>query len=128
MRMEIARHGEKREVEATEGELAFFEVIKSILIRAGAKPESVRLIRKSDSYLTVICRGEIVRFKYTERARWISIQIVDSVRSNYESDSLFDSQKNKGQLFWKSSISDISDIESEPAYSDLITAAYKEGF
>ena len=128
MKIEFAHYGEKRDVNASDGELAIFNIVKSFLIEAGAASNSVVLFRRSDSYVTIKCRVEIARVKYTERARWVSFQIADSLRDKYVESDLFSAQKNKGQLFWKSSLSDVSDLVSDPAYQEIIVAAYKEGF
>lgn len=128
MEIRFAHYGEERTLGASADEIKLFECIRSLLADSGVDPGSVMLVRKSDSYLTIICRVEIARIKYTERAKWISIQIVDSLRSKYLDSPLFDAQKKKGQLFWKSSINVIDDITTEPTYRDVLVAACREGF
>lgn len=68
---------------------------------------AITLERRSNNYLS-LCAGssDFLRFKYTDRAKWISI-------FNYglsEEDSRFSAQKNKRQVHWKAKIDDISDL------------------
>lgn len=89
--MEIVKNGvtyslnfqgaEKYDVDATENDLKIFEHIKNLC-------PTVRLTRKTPAYLTV-CEGEfdVVRFKYTDRAKWLNISLLDTgnVKRRFES-------------------------------------------
>lgn len=84
----------------------FIEILK---IR---KPDTpVVLKRRSDIYLS-LCSGDndFLRFKYTSRSRWISVD-ADSANLSAE-DPRFSAQKDKGQRHWKANISDLSALSS----------------
>ena len=70
---EIRNYGQERERNATENELAIFEILCSL---TGA--DDLELVRKSDDYVTaVIGEWDFARFKYTNRAKWINFPCVD---------------------------------------------------
>lgn len=63
----FADYGQERDVNATNEELEIFEAIKK------ATGRDLCLVRKSDSYVTaVLGEWDLARFKYTQRAKWIS--------------------------------------------------------
>lgn len=68
----------------------------------------ISLERRSSSYLSLCLGGDdFLRFKYTDRAKWIAL---DSWAVKINDDNpLFISQKNKKQRFWKAELSDLSD-------------------
>lgn len=69
----VANYGQLRDVDATDEELEMFEVIKQIV-----DAEDIQLVRKSDSYVTaVIGEWDIARFKFTDRAKWIALPVVE---------------------------------------------------
>ena len=56
-------------------------------------------------YTTLNYKGiDIVRIKYTDRSKWISIYLTDDDKKEYYDSSLFEIQKNKNQFQWKSKI------------------------
>ena len=68
----IAHYGEKRELDCTDEEREIFDIISENIDR------SVQLVRKSDSYVTILCgEWDLVRLKFTERAKWILFPAVD---------------------------------------------------
>lgn len=67
MDINFANYGQERDVNATDEELKIFEALKETTGR------DLRLVRKSDSYVTaVLGEWDLARFKYTQRAKWIS--------------------------------------------------------
>ena len=67
MEIKFANYGQERDVNATEEELKIFEALKETTGRG------LRLVRKSDSYVTaVLGEWDLARFKYTQRAKWVS--------------------------------------------------------
>ena len=75
---------------------------------------AITLKKNSDSY-TSIFRGEyndFVRFKITDRTKWISIRITESDRDLYCNSPLFIAQKNKNQLHWKAKINSVDEIHN----------------
>ena len=72
MDINFANYGQERDVNATDEELKIFEALKE------ATGRDLRLVRKSDSYVTsVLGEWDLARFKYTQRAKWVSFPIVE---------------------------------------------------
>lgn len=71
--IKFSHYGELREVNATDEELKMFEALKHV-----PGLEEIELVRKSDSYVTaIIGEWDIARFKYTQRAKWISFPLAE---------------------------------------------------
>ena len=67
MDIKFANYGQEREINSTDEELKIFEALKE------ATGRDLRLVRKSDSYVTAgLGEWDLARFKYTQRAKWIS--------------------------------------------------------
>lgn len=67
MDINFANYGQERDINATDEELKIFEALKELTGR------DLRLVRKSDSYVTaVLGEWDLARFKYTQRAKWVS--------------------------------------------------------
>lgn len=65
------------------------------------------IVNNSDDYTTLTYKEyDIVRLKYTDSAKWISICLCKNDKKNNIDNILFKTQKNKNQLFWKSIITD----------------------
>ena len=76
--MDFQNYGQERERIATESEIRIFEIIKELSGR-----EDLRLVRKSDNYVTAaIGMTDVVRFKYTPKAKWLLFPYVydDKIR------------------------------------------------
>ncbi len=72
MNINFANYGQERERIATESEIEIFEILKAL---TGA--DDLQLVRKSDNYVSaVIGVWDLARFKYTNRAKWISFPLV----------------------------------------------------
>lgn len=72
MNMRFANYGQERDLNATDEEIKIFEALKK------ATGRDLRLVRKSDSYVTaVLGEWDLARFKYTQRAKWVSFPIVE---------------------------------------------------
>lgn len=70
----IANYGQERERIATESELEIFEVIKNVTGR-----DDLQLVRKSDEYVTALLGDwDLARFKYTTRAKWIVLPVIEA--------------------------------------------------
>lgn len=80
------------------------------------------IVNNSDNYTTLKYKEyDLVRLKYTTRTKWISIFLSKEERNSNIDNPLFDAQKNKNQLFWKSTINQDIDI-----YYPFIEKYYKE--
>lgn len=65
------------------------------------------IVANSDDYTTMQYKQiDLVRIKYTERAKWISICLTPEDKKENINNPLFEAQKNKNQVFWKSNIKD----------------------
>ena len=92
----------------------FIQILKN---RAPAAP--VTLERRADDYLSLCCGlNDFLRFKYTPRARWISVAVLGLDIS--PDDPRFVAQKNKNQRFWKANITDLSDLDD---FDDIVVAS-----
>lgn len=47
---------------------------------------------------------DIVRLKYTDKSKWISVYLTDSDKKEYIDSPLFEAQKNKNKFQWKSKL------------------------
>lgn len=69
-----AHYGEERELNATDGEMEIAEHILQMFFESGINTDEFRLIRVSDSYLTLKYNcNDIARFKWSDRAKWIQL-------------------------------------------------------
>lgn len=74
MTIQFSNYGQERERIATESELEIFELLRSM-----SGSDRLRLVRKSDNYVTAIYRGwDLARFKYSPRAKWISFPTLEA--------------------------------------------------
>lgn len=73
MNIKISDYGQERERIATESEIAIFDIIKDITGR-----DDLRLVRKSSNYVSAIFHSwDLARFKYSPRAKWINLPMID---------------------------------------------------
>jgi len=74
----ISGAGNYERVEATDGEIEMFDVIESILDGCEL-PAPLVLARKSSGYVSaVIGDWDLARIKYTERAKWIVLPVIEA--------------------------------------------------
>ena len=85
------------------------------------------LEQRSSNYISMCTKDyDFLRFKYTDRAKWISIDVTDLDVS--ADDPRFTAQTNKNQRFWKANIKSVGDLCS---FDSLVYDSYlhaKEGF
>lgn len=104
---------EKKELNANENELLLYQKIVDI-ISPHKDASKLRLERRSDNYLSVLY-GEVndfLRFKFTNKAKWITVLITPEDRPKYIDSPLFAAQKNKGQVQWKCKLNSIDDLDA----------------
>ena len=79
------------------------------LIQEKCPDTPLKLERRSENYLSLCFnRLDLVRFKYTERAKWVSI---DADLAKVSADNpLFEAQKNKRVRHWKAKIENLTAI------------------
>lgn len=79
----FANYGQERERIATETELEIFEIIKSVTER-----DDLQLVRKSPDYVTALLGDwDLARFKYTTRAKWIVLPVIEAGSKKHRFDS-----------------------------------------
>jgi len=109
--------------EINEDEKALFENVQEILKDHPGLSKS-KLEKRSSNYTSIVCGSEgwsdFMRFKFSPRAKWISIRIANEDVDAYRENPLFDAQKNKNQAHWKAAISSVNDVFK---FSDLIKNA-----
>ena len=70
MNINFSNYGQERERIATENEIEIFEILKALTAA------DLQLVRKSDNYVTAALGDwDLARFKYTNRAKWISFPL-----------------------------------------------------
>lgn len=73
MEIKFTDYGQMRDVNATDEEIRIFELIRE------ATGRDIELVRRSDSYVTaVLGEWDLARFKYTQRAKWVSFPAVEA--------------------------------------------------
>lgn len=80
VKLTFAHYGDQRDVDATDGEVEIFETIRSLLEDMGYDTGSLKLVRKSDSYVSACMKSssdygmmDLARIKFTDRAKWIKV-------------------------------------------------------
>lgn len=80
--MKFADYGQERERIATESEIEIFEHIKELA------DIELRLIRKSNDYVSVMCGDwDVARIKFTPRAKWIVFPVLCNEKNRIDSPS-----------------------------------------
>ena len=73
MEIKFSDYGQDRDINATDEEVKIFEALKTATGR-----EDLRLVRRSDSYVTAALGDwDLARIKYTSRAKWIAFPTVE---------------------------------------------------
>lgn len=78
--MIISNYGQERNLDCTDEERKIFENIVTIIGDALLDPSVLRLIRKSDNYVSAVMDStgdygamDVARIKFTSRAKWLKI-------------------------------------------------------
>ena len=75
--------------------------------------ENLLLERRNDDYLSIVIgEYDFLRFKLSDRTKWLSVLIPPILKSKYVDSPLFKEQKNKNQIQWKSKFNDISELNN----------------
>lgn len=75
--------------------------------------DKLHIVSNSSSY-TTLRYGimDLIRLKYSEKAKWLTIFMPPKVNKEYIDNDLFTNQKNKNQIHWKSFIDDSSELSN----------------
>lgn len=78
--LKFANYGQSRDVNCTEHECEIYDIIRSICDDVNLESDYIKLMRKSDSYVSVVMPSsqgygemDLARVKYTDRAKWIKL-------------------------------------------------------
>ena len=73
--------------------------------------DKLHIVSNSSDY-TTLQYGEmdLIRLKYGEKAKWLTIFMPPKIKKEYMDNELFADQKNKNQIQWKSKIEDPNDL------------------
>ena len=84
MEINFGNYGQERDLICTEQEREIFE-----RVRAEFPDEDLRLVRVSDNYVTIkFGDWDILRLKFTNRAKWIMTPITESKQIKHKIDSV----------------------------------------
>ena len=91
------------------------------LVQENHPSTPLHLERRSENYLSLCYnRLDLVRFKYTERTKWISI---DALLAKVSADNpLFEAQKNKRVRHWKAKLENLAILSD---FDDIVVTACK---
>ena len=95
IKLEFAHYGENRPLNATDNELKVAELVLGML----PPSDDYDIVRKSNDYITVI-KGEwdVVRIKFTEKARWVNIPGVDKGGTKRRIENVEDVERFRDEL------------------------------
>lgn len=116
----------KREVCLTNFEEKFYNILLETLSDE-VDISKISLQKNSDSYTSVCYKegigADFLRFKLTERTRWMSLSIANEDVDKYRDDLFFAAQKNKNQRHWRANL---VNIDSFVPYKQLIVNSINE--
>lgn len=80
----MSSYGEERDLICTEEEREIFEELEIICADVNP-PHPLQLVRVSDNYVSAkIGDWDLARFKYTNRAKWLSLPIVEASSQKHQ--------------------------------------------
>ena len=78
--VKVANYGQARDLICTEQEREIYDTIRSLMDDYNLDSDLLRLVRKSDNYVSVVIGDtDVARIKYTNRAKWIWTYATDKV-------------------------------------------------
>lgn len=96
-------------------------IIYAILDKLDVDTEMCKIEKNSTDYTTLKYKQyDLLRIKYTNGAKWIKILMANKeLKNEYMDNPLFEAQKNKNEIMWKSTINNIDD------YIDILNKVIK---
>lgn len=127
-RIELSHYGEERDNNLNEEEIQAVKLILEMLKDTVIDINKLEVTRKSDSYATIVVHGnewdfDFIRFKFTNKTKWIALNLSKNDREAYKDDALFKAQNKKTQTQWKSALQSIDDLQK---YKSLMVNSYRE--
>lgn len=101
-----------REVSLNSSEERAVEIILSFF--PASEVSKIHLEKLSDSYTSIFYgeTNDFLRFKFTDRTKWLSIRLAPEDMKENICNPLFAAQTNKKQFHWKAKISDFSELDN----------------
>lgn len=91
------------------------EAANKIIDDLGIDKSLFEYVKPSQEYSTIRYKGfDLFRIKYTDNTNWIQVPMTTQMRKANMDNPLFDIEKNKNKVFWKSNINNLLD------YKDLL--------
>lgn len=88
------------------------EAANIIIDDLGLDKSLFKYVKPCDDYSTIQYKGfDFIRIKYTDKSKWIRIPMTTEMRKRYNDNPLFDIEKNKNKVMWKSNIKDLHDYK-----------------
>lgn len=82
------------------------EIAKTIIDDLGVDKTLFEYAKPCEDYSTIRYKGyDLFRLKYTENTKWIRIPMTTQMRKDNIDNKLFDAEKNKNKVLWKSELS-----------------------
>lgn len=82
------------------------EIAKTIIDDLGVDKTLFEYAKPCEDYSTIRYKGfDLFRLKYTENTKWIRIPMTTQMRKTNIDNKLFDAEKNKNKVLWKSELS-----------------------
>ncbi len=83
-----------------------------IIDSLGLDKSLFKYVKPSLDYSTIQYKGfDLFRIKYTNNTKWIRVPMTTQMRKVNKENPLFDAEKNKNKVFWKSDIKDLHDYK-----------------
>lgn len=106
----IIIQGKTQEYEHVDTEI---EAANTIINDLGIDKSLFKYVKPCEDYSTIQYKGyDFIRIKYTDKSKWIRIPMTTEMRKKYKDDSLFDAEKNKNKVMWKSNIENLHDYKN----------------
>lgn len=89
------------------------EAANIIINDLGIDKSLLKCIKPCEDYTTIQYKdGDLIRIKYTDKVKWIRVRTTPEIREKYKDDPLFDAEKSKNKVMWKSNIENLHDYKN----------------
>lgn len=83
-----------------------------IIDNLGIDKSLFEYVKPCEDYSTIRYKGfDFIRIKYTDNSKWIQIPMTTKMRNANMDNPLFEEEKNKNKVFWKSKIRSLLDYK-----------------
>lgn len=88
------------------------DAANAIIDDLGVDKSLFEYAKPSMEYSTIRYKGfDLFRIKYTDNSKWIEVPMTTPMRKANKDNKLFDAEKNKNKVFWKSNINNLLDYK-----------------